>query len=385
MPPPGRLEPLTVTTEEALESLLQSCRESPLIAVDTEAASFHRYLDRMYLIQISTREITAVIDPVAIQDLSEFGEILADPTREIVFHDGDYDLRLMDRQYGYHACNLFDTRIGAQFLNEPGIGLAALLAKYLDITADKRFQRADWSARPLSPEMLSYAATDTHYLLELRDILRDQLLQQGRLSWCEEEFEHLEKVRWTGSDDRDSGFFRIKGAKDLTSKQLAVLREIWRWRERVASRLDRAAFRILGNEAMLDLARNPVERPEDLVGRKGIGSQSAGRKGRELVAAIRRGLRVPEKDYPHFERTLRRPVDREVQARLAQLKKARNAVAARLELPPGVVCPNGTLEEVARAVPGSLEELAQLPSVRRWQAATFGQELLDALPKLKSP
>ncbi len=127
---------------------------APLLAIDTEAASFHRYLDRIYLIQLSTRDLTAVIDPLGVGSLDPIGSLLADPSVEKVFHDADYDLRLFDKEFGFHAANLFDTRIAAQFLNEPGIGLGALLQKYFGITADKRFQRADWSARPLTPPML---------------------------------------------------------------------------------------------------------------------------------------------------------------------------------------------------------------------------------------
>src|SRR5919201_1473440 len=106
---------------------------------------------------------------------------------EIVFHDADYDLRLLHQEYGFSATNLFDTRIAAQLLNEPGVGLAALLEKYLAVRLDKRFQRADWSARPLSPEMLEYAASDTRHLPELRDLLRTRLEAKGRLDWALEE------------------------------------------------------------------------------------------------------------------------------------------------------------------------------------------------------
>lgn len=378
------LSPEVVSTQETLEQLLLACAEAPHIAIDTEAASFHRHHDRIYLIQVSTRTVTAIIDPLADLELTGFGELLADPGREVVFHDGDYDLRLIDRQYGFHARNLFDTRIAAQFLNEPGIGLAALLDRYLSVTVDKRFQRADWSARPLPADMLSYAATDTHYLLELRDLLRERLREMGRLSWCEEEFEHLVEVRWTAGDDREHAFLRMKGARDLTPRSLGILSTLWQWRDQTADRTDRAAFRILGNEALLDLARLPVQALDELAHRKGVGRQAVGRWGKEILEAINQGQKMREKDLPRFERVERRPIDRQFQARVERLKKVRNEVAERLILAPGVVCPNGTLEAIARAEPDSLETLAQVPSVRRWQAATFGQDLLDAL-RVRTP
>jgi ribonuclease D len=110
-----------------LRDFLRDSADAPSLAGDTEAASFHRYLDRIYLIQVSTRQETAIIDPVAIKDLSSFCAVLADPEREIVFHDADYDLRLIDHQYQLRPNRIYDTRIAAQFVNEPGMGLAALL------------------------------------------------------------------------------------------------------------------------------------------------------------------------------------------------------------------------------------------------------------------
>ena len=128
-----------VDRPETFHALLDEVRGAPLVALDTEAASFHRFHDRIYLVQLSTRTLTAVIDPLGVGDLTPIGDLLVDPAIEVIFHDADYDLRLFDKQFGFRATHLFDTRIAAQFLNEPGIGLGALLAKYFDVTADKRF------------------------------------------------------------------------------------------------------------------------------------------------------------------------------------------------------------------------------------------------------
>src|SRR5690606_26700224 len=156
-----------------------------------------------YLIQLSTRTRTAIVDPLAVQDLADLGAMLADPAVEIVFHDADYDLRLLDRDYGFHATRLFDTRVAAQLLNEPGIGLAALLEKYLGLKLVKSFQRVVWASRPLSVAMLAYAASDTRHLAELRDIMRARIEEMARLAWAEEEFGLLEHVRWSTATDGD--------------------------------------------------------------------------------------------------------------------------------------------------------------------------------------
>jgi ribonuclease D len=368
-----------IETAAGLQALLARLRREPLLAVDTEAASFHRYRDRIYLLQVSSRTETAIVDPLAVGGLTPFAEVLADPAIEIVFHDADYDLRLLDREYRLHANNLFDTRIAAQFLNEPGVGLAALLEKYLGVRLDKRFQRADWSARPLSPGMLAYAASDTMHLPELRDILRRQLEGVGRLSWVEEEFEALAATRYTPPDGDEPAYLRMKGARTLRGRELAVLRELYEWRDAAAQRADKATFRILNNEPMLAMARTPPTDAAALRAIPGISAEQAERRGNEILAAVHRGLQVPERDLPRIPRIPRRPHDPAFDVRLERLKTARNRIADDLNLAPGVLCPNGTLEAIARSNPGTLEAMATIPDVRRWQLSTMGGELLSAL------
>ena len=368
-----------IQTAADLATLLERLQREPLVAVDTEAASFHRYQDRIYLLQLSSRQETAVVDPLATGTLAPVGELLADPAVEIVFHDADYDLRLLDREYGLHAAALFDTRVAAQLLNEPGIGLAALLEKYLGVRLDKRFQRADWSARPLSADMLAYAASDTRYLPELRDILAHQLEARGRMEWAREEFGLLTGIRAADPNGAEPGWLRLKGAKALRGRELALLREVWEWREGVARRADRATFRILNNEPMLAIAKSP---PGDLAALKaipGISSDQAERRGRELLAAVRRGLELPEDQLPRIARPPRRQPDLAFEARMERLKARRNALALELDLAPGVLCPNGTLEAIARTNPTGVEALQAVPELRRWQARVIGPSLFEAL------
>lgn len=371
--------PLLIEAQADFDRVIAELADEPLVAVDTEAASFHRYRDRVFLLQLSSRHLTAVVDPLAVADLSAFGRLLADPAIETVFHDADYDLRLLSRIYDFSGAGLFDTRIAAQLLNEPGIGLAALLKKYLDVELDKRFQRADWSARPLSEPMIAYAAMDTRHLPELRDILRDKLGEAGRLSWAEEEFTLLQDLRWVPPDAGEPAFLRIKGAKALRGRALGVLREVFAWREATAERLDRASFRVMGNEPMLAIAQAMPRDLDALRKIPGLGRDFADRRGRDLLEAVARGLAIPDKDLPRIERGGRRVLDADYEARLERLKVARNEAARRLDLAPGVACPNGTLEAIARACPTTVAQLAALPEIRRWQAEAMGEELLAAL------
>jgi ribonuclease D len=377
---------LLIDRPDAFRDLLHRVASDQVLALDTEAASFHRYHDRVYLVQLSSPSVTAVIDPLLVGDLTPIGALLADPKVEKIFHDADYDLRLLDKQHSFRARRLFDTRIAAQFLNEPGIGLGALLEKYFGVKADKRFQRADWSARPLSAEMLQYASDDTRYLCELRTLLLNQLVVAGRDSWVAEEFDLLENTRWTAGElDQQTSYLELKGAKALERRALAVLREIYFWRETTAAGLDRASFRVMGNETLFLLATKPVTDETELSRVRGVGPQTVARWGKEILAAIGRGLAVPDADLPRVERSPRRVIDPEFVARVDRLKAVRNAAATRLQLAPGVLCPNGTLEGVARAMPRDLEELLAVPGVRKWQAGAIGAELLAVLGNQAQP
>ncbi len=362
-----------------LAALLEAIAAEQCVAIDTEAASFHRYHDRIYLIQLSTTSRTAIVDPLRVGDLSGIGALLADASIEKIFHDGDYDLRLFDKDLGFHARNLFDTRIAAQLLNEPGIGLAALLEKYLQVKPDKRFQRADWSARPLTDPMLAYAAGDTEHLHTIREILRERLVALGRLTWLTEECTRLETIRWsTVPVDPETAFLRLKGAKALPPRALAILRELYNWRETLAAQLDRALFRVLGNEVLFLLAEQPVTDLPALTGVRGMNRDLAERRGEEILAAIARGLALPDDLLPRPPRSQRFVPDPIFEARVESLKRTRNAEALRLDLAPGVLCPNGTLEAIARAAPTSLADLTAIPDLRRWQVEAIGAELLKA-------
>ena len=369
-----------VTQPDSLAELIAAVRREPRIAMDTEAASFHRYRDRIYLIQISTANRTALIDPLAVADLSPVGSVLADPGIEKTFHDADYDLRVLDRDYGFRAVRLFDTRIAAQLAGEPAIGLAALLEKYAGVKLAKEHQKADWSLRPLPPPMLAYAAEDTRHLLALRDALERRLRELGRFDWATEEFARLESLRWTGVAEGDTdGYLRVKGAKGLPVRSLAAFRELHRWRETIAERDDKAPFRVIGNDALLAVSRALPATGAALTGLKELPASLARRHRDALLEAVARARALPESELPRLERSARLPKDPNFDARVERLKAVRNRVAAELKIDPGVLCGRTTLEAVARAAPKDRAGLAQVGELRRWQATVLGDALLEAL------
>ncbi len=376
--------PRVITGDDGLEKLARRLQRTERVAIDTEAASYHRYNDRVYLLQLSTDSETVIIDPLEIKKLDPIGKLLRDREVEVVFHDADYDLRVLDRDYRFRAGHVFDTKIAAQLLGEPAVGLGALLEKYFGLQLNKKLQRADWSRRPLTPDMIAYAAADTRYLLALRDELDKQLQRLDRQGWAREEFKHLETVRWTSTNGDEQAFLRLKGAKALPPRSRAVLKAVHLWRESRARNLDRAPFRILGNEALLALAKGAPTTPAALGRLQGVPASTARRYGEELMGAVRTGLATPPHQYPTVERTRRPKIDREAKQRLERLKALRNRTARTLGIDVGVLCPNGTLEAITRAAPCSGQELRKVKELRKWQRETLGEkELLEALNPTK--
>jgi ribonuclease D len=370
--------PIYLDTSDTVDAFFASIASARILALDTEGASFHRFVDRIYLLQLSTREQSAIIDPLAVGKPAGFGALLEDPAVEIVFHDADYDLRLLHQDYGWHARNIFDTRVAAQLLGIHAFGLAALLERYFGVKLDKKHQRADWSMRPLTQGMLDYAAQDTIHLLGLRDRLKSELERAGRWDWACEEFALLEGTRWNG-DDAANAFLRIKGARDLSRRELAILRELVPWRDAIAGQLDRATFRVVGNEQLLEIAKQQPASRDALAAIKGMPRGILDSRGNELLDAVKRGLAVPEPELPRFPKAPRWDRDPDFDSRVNALKTARDAAATRLDLDPGVLCSRDRMEAVARKNPSTIDELNSIPELRRWQARELGADFVGAL------
>ena len=378
MPPTATAPALYLDKAETVDRFLGEIADVTELALDTEGASFHRFLDRIYLLQISTRDRSAIIDPLPIGAAARLGALLENKSVEVVFHDADYDLRLLHQDYGWHVTRIFDTRIASQLLGIKSFGLAALLEQFFDVKLDKKHQRADWSMRPLPADMLEYAAQDTRYLLQLKDHMKADLERRGRLHWAEEEFARLEGTRWDAEDAME-GFLRLKGARELTRPELAVLRELVKWRDTMAAQLDRATFRIVGNEVLLELSRRPPKTVTELAAVKGMPKGMLDRAGGDIIAAIQRGLGVQESDLPRFPKAQRWNKDQEFDARVIRLKGVRDEAAKTLELDPGVLCSRERLENIARSGAKTIADLAAVPDIRRWQIEVMGAGFISAL------
>lgn len=236
--------------------------------------------------------------------------------------------------------------------------------------------------RPLTPGMLDYAAQDTLHLLGLRDELKGELEKKGRWPWAQEEFQRLEGTRWE-PDQPNSAFLRVKGARDLTRRGLAILRELIAWRDGMALKLDRATFRVVANDVLLEIARTAPTNIEAIGAIKGMPRGMVERAGRDVLEAVTRGTDVPEAQLPKFPRSARWDKDPDFDAKVSKLKTVRDDAAKRLELDPGVLCSRERMETIARALPRSTEELIQIPGLRRWQIGEMGEGFVSALSEFK--
>ena len=368
-----------IDSDRELRALVEEFFGRPVVAVDTEAAGYHRYHDRVCLVQLTAGDDTVLVDPLAVDSLQPLASLLSDPETEIVFHDADYDLRLLDRDHGLRVARLFDTKVAAQFLGERSIGLSTLLETQLDVHVEKKYQRADWARRPLPREMLEYAAEDTRYLPELRRVLLERLEETGRRDWAEEEFEI---VRATRHEENGAvpAFFKLKGSRDLTPRQLAVLREVHDWREEEGQRRDRATFRILSREALMEIARTTPTDPSAMVAIKGVTPRLVeSPAGRALMEAVERGRTASElpKRPPRGPRRPRPSAEEE--ARAERIRRVRDGAAERLGLERGFLLPKWLIERIAAHAPADRAALLEIPDVRRWQVEALGEPLLAAV------
>ena len=359
--------------QDALDSAMSTLAEQPRIAVDTEADSLHSYFDKVCLIQISTPSEDLIVDPLTRIDLASFGALLADAAITKVLHGGDYDLRIMNRDFGYTVRNLIDTSVCAQLLGYEGIGLAALLDRHFGVKLHKVHQRADWSMRPLSPDMLTYASLDTHYLIELADKLRAELEALGRWEWAIEEFARMENIRFREVDEDVETWRKLKGIGGLDRRSMGIVRELHHWRDQLARKADRPPFKVLGNDTIVEIAKARPVSPRDLAQLGAVSRYHSDRYGRDLAQLVRKVMEMPEESLPEKGETKAWIRDKGLEARIDRLKRVRDRFAKELTIDPAVLAPRHVMAAVATS--GTLD----VPNLREWQKKLMGEAFLAAL------
>lgn len=385
MPRPGEVASIPAVNElpfapaligraSLIAEVCHRAKKGERIALDTEADSFHSYHHKLCLIQLSFAREQVLIDPLAAgrEALAPLAELLEDRRIAKVMHGADYDLRVLDRDLGAQVRNLRDTQVAAQLLGEGQTGLAALVAKELGIQLDKRLQRADFGLRPLPAELCRYAASDTAYLESLADRLGERLTYLGREGWWGEECEALESVRWSEPVTDPLAFEKTKGASRLRGRGRDRLAALHGWREALAASQNVPPFRILSAEALVKLAEQPPADLAALTKVSGVGRSLARERGDEMMAILSTPPPAPARE------PRKRVFDAERERRIAQLREARDGLAAQLGLAGGVLAPRTALEVVATKRPVDESGLVDCLA-RKWRASVLAPVLLPVV------
>ncbi len=368
-----------IRTSEAVADLASSLRGARALAIDTESDSLHHHREKVCLIQLASDAGHAVlIDPLAGADLAPLGPILADPAVAKVLHGADYDVTTLKRDFGFTFRGIFDTMIAARVLGLPEIGLAAVAAAELGVTLSKDSQKDDWSRRPLTPTQERYALADVEHLLLLHDRLVEKLVAAGRLAWVREESDAVAEMGAARKERDPEAWQKVKGARQISRRQQAVLRAAHAWREAIARETDIPSFKIMSSETLLAIAaRQPATLEELKAIRGGVPPRFAARAG-ALLAGVQEAAGLPEDALPRMPHTPRPVVTDTTRRRIEALKKWRTEEALRLGLDVSVVLPQRLLEQVAEKPPAGAEDLLRIEGFRRWRVAAFGPSLVAA-------
>jgi len=333
-----------IDTAERLSEFLPRLGAAEWIALDTEADSLHAYPAKLCLLQFSIPGADVLVDPLAALDLTPLWDTLRG--RELLLHGSDYDLRLLREHHEFVPHKIFDTMIAARLLGVMKFGLQDLVGQTLGVALEKGPQKADWAQRPLTERMENYARNDTRYLHPLVSRLREQLVAKNRLAWCEESCAAL-----------------VAECAILTREELAVLRELWHWREKEATRCNRPPFFLLSHDALLDLSIAAVDDvPLDPL----LPRRFAPHRRDGVLKAVARGLAIPFAECPQKLRGVSyHPTDAE-RTRFDRLKANRDRRAAELVIDPTLIASKQTLEWLSRngSDPGAL--------LLKWQRELMG-------------
>ena len=366
-----------ISNPASLKSLISQLQTQPALAVDTESNSLYSYFERVCLVQISTPTEDYILDPLAV-DITPLNEIFSNLDIQKIFHAAEYDIMSLRRDYGFEINNLFDTMVTARILGWSKYGLGDILKNHLDIKLNKQFQQYNWGQRPLSQAALEYAQLDTHYLFQLRDIQKAELLQQGRKQEAEEAFERMTHVSASPKIFNPADFWFIKGAKDLQPDQQSRLQALFVFRDMTARGTNKPPFKIMNDSTLLKLAAKPPMSMKALGSVKGLSPALVRRYGSKLLSLLRQSHGAP---LPYPRNNYRRP-DEETMQRYEHLRSWRNTTAKARGVEPDVILPNDILRMIAKFNPTNCSDLEEQNILGEWQLKTYGNLIIEQLQQI---
>jgi ribonuclease D len=361
--------PELIQSSNQLDQLVAELSRQIRIAVDTESNSLHAYRERVCLIQFSTAETDYLVDPFASDDLQILGPVFADPKIEKVFHAAEYDLICLRRDYGFEFASLFDTMQAGRILGRKQAGLDRLIEEKFNLKVNKRFQKADWGARPLSRDLMLYARLDTHFLLPLRDLLKEELEAKGLWPLAQEDFWMACQVNGSKPKSESPYWSRFSNRHDLSLRDLTVLNELFAFREQAAAHLDRPPFKVLDDSRLLEIAKTKPSTISEL--EVELTSRQIQIWGTSILEAVQRGIQ----NQLVKRRPLERPDGLYIK-RLDKLKNWRKKIAAEMDVESDVILPRSLLMALAESGP---QEVGRVLASSPWRLEHFGAQITKTL------
>lgn len=371
-----------ITSREDLDSWAAELKAARVIAVDVEADSLYHFKEKVCLIQMASGKQTFVLDPLALKNLAALRPVFRDGSITKVLHGSDYDVRSLYRDFKISIHNLFDTQLAARFLGYAETGLEAVLKNELGIVIDKKYQRKDWSKRPLPPEMIAYAASDVCHLIELADRFRKKLKDMGRLTWVLEECRLLSRVR-PAEPGNGPLFVNFKGAGKLERRQLGILENLLQLRMEIAREKDRPLYRIIGNQPLMTLALTGPTNRKQLEKSAALSVKQRDMYAARVIEAIQAAVDIPDRKLPRYPRTRTPAVPAAVAERMRALRRWRDRRAEQLQIDPALICTKALMGAIALKRPRRKADFADIEGFKSWQQKEFGTELIDILNKTK--
>lgn len=369
-----------IDNETVLEEHLPQIIDTEFLAIDLEADNQHLFEEQVCLVQISTDKYNFLIDALAFKNLDILKPIFEDPKKPKIFHDLEFDLRSMNKEFHCSFINLFDTKMAAEFCGEEKCSLSALLDKHLKLNLEKEYQQANWTIRPLPDKMLQYSVNDSCYLNELKNILTNQLKDLNRIHWYQEEC--LVKENYVYVESLHPEFIKIKSSIKLKDLQLNLLRHLCEIRSVIAKKNNISRFKILSNKVILEMCMTyPNEFSMNYL-HKIVRPEYKEELFNGMIDAYRAILLEEPLIHP-----LKKMKYREfVNSNIDKIKKWRTSVSEKIKIPGVYIWPTDTIEYIAENPTILNEDLQKIPHLRQWQIQEFGDDFIKKLkPKLKQP
>ena len=370
-----------IRTPAELERFVGRISREKILAVDLEADSMFHYQEKVCLLQMAGNSENVVIDPLEVSDLSPLAPVFKNKAVCKVFHGSDYDVRSLYRDFSIEINNLFDTQLASMFMGERETSLGAVVSNRFGIQLDKRFQKKDWSQRPLPEGMIEYAASDVYHLIPLARMLMDELEQKGRLAWVKEECDYLSEVRPV-ENGNDPLFLRFRGAGRLPRRNLAVLEGLLQYRRELAAKKDRPLFKVFSNTALLKIATEMADSPQAMEAARCLSAKQIRIYGKPLSSIVKKTNALDEKDLPTYPRKRRPSVSPKVPERVKAIKAWRDRLAERMGLDSALLFNKALMTAIAVKKPADIQGLRTVEGIRNWQMKAFGEALLTILSTL---